>query len=89
MMYSKQVVQINTKITDVETIIDMVQPIVVFTKRHDIAFDLGCDEESNRLISTCEVEGRTSAYCKGMVAEVKQMLKDIFKCKLDVLLYAY
>lgn len=88
-MYSKQVVQINTKITDVEAIIAMVQPIVDFSNKYDIAFDLGYDEENNRLISTCEVEGRTSAYCKGMVAEVKQMLKDIFKCKLDVLLYAY
>jgi galactokinase len=29
------------------------------------------------------------AIDKGMVAEIKQMLKDIFHCKIDVLLYAY
>lgn len=88
MAYSKQVIMINTKITDIEVIKTMVQPIIDFANKHDIVFNLGCNE-SNCLISTCEVQGETSAYCKGMVAEVKKMLKDIFKCKLEVLLYAY
>lgn len=89
MLYSKQVIKINTQITDVEKIKKMVQPIVDFANQHDIAFELGCSDTDNKLISICEAEGRTSAYCKGMVSEVKQMLKDIFHCKLDVLFYAY
>ena len=88
MAFSRQTVKINTKITDAEQIKTMVQHIIDFTNKHDIRFILGCDEQ-NKLFSTYEVEGITSAYCKGMVAEVKQMLKDAFKCKLDVVFYAY
>ena len=29
------------------------------------------------------------AIDKGMVAEIKQMLKDTFHCKIDVMFYAY
>ena len=88
MVYSRQVIQINTKITDEEQIKTMVQPILDFAEKHDIEFGLSYNDK-NELISNCAAEGKTSAYCKGMVAEVKQMLKDIFKCKLDVLFYAY
>ena len=88
MMYSKQVIEINTKITDVETLKTMIQPIIDFSHKHDIEFQLAYNYK-DKLISICEAEGRTSAYCKGMVSEVKQMLKDIFKCKLDVVFYAY
>ena len=88
MMYSKQVIEINTKITDVETLKTMVQPIIDFTNKHGIEFQLAYNDK-DKLISICEAEGRTSAYCKGMVLEIKQMLKDIFRCKLDVVLYAY
>lgn len=51
-------------------------------------FNLGWDN-NNKLVATYEAEGKTSAYCKGMVAEIKQMLKDVFKCKIDVMFYAY
>ena len=88
MAFSRQTVKINTKITDAEQIKTMVQHIIDFTNKHDIRFILGYDEQ-NKLFSTYEVEGITSTYCKGMVAEVKQMLKDAFKCKLDVVFYAY
>lgn len=88
MNYSRQDVRINTKITDEETIVKMAQPILDFANKHDVAFNLGYDND-NGLVATYQTEGKTSAYCKGMVAEIKQMLKDIFHCKVDVLFNAY
>lgn len=88
MAFSRKIIRINTKITDAEQIKTIAQPIFDFVNKHDIGFRLECDEQ-NKLFSTCVVEGSTSAYCKGMVAEVQQMLKDAFKCKLDVVFYAY
>lgn len=86
--FAKQAILINTKIKDQNELAKMVQPIIDFANKHEIAFDL-CINAKEEIISVCEAEGKTSAYCKGMVAEVKQMLKDIFKCRLDVLLSAY
>lgn len=88
MGYVMQNVRINTKITDEETIVKMVQPVIDFANKHDIAFEIGWDD-NNGLVANYEVEGTTSAYCKGMIAEVKQMLKDTFHCKIDVMFYAY
>ena len=88
MNYSRQDVRINTKITDEETIVKMAQPILDFANKHDVAFNLGYGND-NGLVATYQTEGKTSAYCKGMVAEIKQMLKDIFHCNVDVLFYAY
>ena len=88
MNYSRQDVRINTKITDEETIVKMAQPILDFANKHDVAFNLGYGND-NGLVATYQTEGKTSAYCKGVVAEIKQMLKDIFHCKVDVLFYAY
>lgn len=88
MTYSRQDVRIKTKITDEETLARMAQPIVDFANKHDLYFNLGWDEK-NGLVAIYEAEGKTSAYCKGMVAEIKQMLKDIFQCKIDVMFYAY
>ena len=82
----REVIKINTKVTDVEKIKGMAQPIITFANKHDIEFGLSYNT-NNELISNCAADGKTSAYCKGMVAEVKQMLKDAFHCKLDVLLY--
>ena len=79
---------IHTKEQDVSTLMKMVKPVVDFANKHDVSFDLSINNNTKELISTCEADGRTSAYCKGMVAEMKQMLKDIFHCKLSVLLYA-
>ena len=88
MNYSRQDVKINTKITDEATLTKMVQPIIDFANKHDVFFNLGWDN-NNGLVATYEAEGNTSAYCKGMVAEIKQMLKDVFRCKIDVMFYAY
>lgn len=88
MAYSRQDIRINTKITDVKQLKTIASPVIEFANKHDIGFNMGFSTD-NHLVVTSEVEGITSAYCKGMVAEVKQMLKDAFKCKLDVLFYAY
>ena len=86
--FAKQVTLINTKIKDQTELAKMVQPIIDFANKHEIAFDL-CVNTKEEIIAIYQADGKTSAYCKGMVAEVKQMLKEIFKCKLDVLVNAY
>lgn len=87
-MYSRQDVRINTKITDRETVEKLVKPICDSADKHDVSFSLGYNG-GNQLVASYEAEGKTSAYCKGMVAEIKQMLKDAFNCKIEVLFYAY
>lgn len=88
MNYSRQDVRIHTKITDETVLSNMAKPIIDWADKHGVYFNLGWDN-SNCLVATYDAEGYTSAYCKGMVAEIKQMLKDIFKCKIDVMFYAY
>lgn len=88
-MYSKQILKVYVKTTEKEVVERMVKPVCDFADKHDIHLVLSHEENGNCIISSCEVEGKTSAYCKGMVQEIKQMLKDIFKCKIDVVLYAY
>ena len=88
MTYSRQDVKIHTNITNEETIVYMAKPIIEFCNKHDVYFNIGWDD-NNGLVATYNAEGLTSAYCKGLVAEVKQMLKDTFKCKIDVMFYAY
>ena len=88
MNYSRQDVRIHTKLTDEATIAQMAKPIIDWADKHGVYINLGWDN-SNCLVATYEAEGHTSAYCKGMVAEIKQMLKDTFNCKIDVMFYAY
>lgn len=87
-MYSRQDVRINTKITNKMTVTELVQPICAFADQHGVSFELGYNGD-NCLVATYSAEGKTSAYCKGMIAEIKQMLKDSFHCKIDVTFYAY
>lgn len=88
MAYARQDVRINTKITDNETLIKLIEPICKFATDHNAGFDSGFNSD-NDLVITYEAEGLTSAYCKGIISEIKQMLKDAFECKIDVLFYAY
>lgn len=87
-MYSEQTVKIKTKITNRETIENLVKPICDFADKHNAVFSLGYNE-NGELVARYEAEGKTSAYCKGIIAEIKQMLKDIFNCKIEILLYVY
>lgn len=87
-MFAEQRVIIKTKIKEEEKIIELFNPVISFTDKHDLPFTFGWTDD-NELIYRIQAEGKTSAYCKGMVAEVKQMVKEIFNCKLEVILYAY
>ena len=88
MEYSRQDVRIHTKITDEELLKQHAQYICDFADKHGVYFNLGYGADGS-LVATYEAEGKTSAYCKGMVAEIKQMLKDTFHCKIEVMFYAY
>lgn len=87
-MFAEQRVIIKTKIKEEEKIIELFNPVISFADKYDLPFTFGWTDD-NELIYRIEAEGKTSAYCKGMVAEVKQMVKEIFNCKLEVILYAY
>ena len=88
MNYCRQDVIINTEIKDDKTIREKCAPILDFANKHGVYFNIGLDIQG-KLMATYETEGITSAYCKGVIAEIKQMLKDIFKCKIDTTFYAY
>ena len=73
--------------TNWHTIKDLLKPIGDFADKHNTSFLAGYSD--NELVATYEAEGKTSSYCKGVVSEIKQMLKDAFNCKIEVLFYAY
>lgn len=63
--------------------------MIDFANKHGIHLKISVYNEDQKLYSECAAEGMTSAYCKGMVAEVKEMLKASFQCSVEVMLYAY
>ena len=87
-MFAEQRVIVKTKIKEEKTIKELFKPVIDFADKNDLPFKIGWTD-NNELIYDVQAEGNTSAYCKGMVAEVKQMVKEIFNCKLEVILYAY
>lgn len=89
MKFSRQILRINTKITDFEKIKAISQPVIDFADKHGVHLKITVNNEDQKLYSECAAEGRTSAYCKGMVAEVKDMIKAAFKCSVEVIFYAY
>lgn len=88
MNIARQEVLIKTKVKNEETIKKLVQPAVDFANKHELCFNL-LKNNNGDLIAVYEAEGKTSAYCKGMVSEIKQILKDMFCCKIEVLIYFY
>ena len=93
-MYAEQILRIHTKVEDKEKLAEMVSPVIDFVNKHAFEFELSLHglKETGHILevrSSCRVVGRTTAYCQGMIAEVKQMLKEIFKCKIEVIYYAY
>lgn len=89
MKFSRQILRINTKITDFEKIKVITQPVIAFADKHGVHLKIAINNEDQKLYSECAAEGITSAYCKGIVAEVKEMLKAAFKCSVEVIFYAY
>ena len=88
MAYCKQTVKIKTKIKDRNEIKKLGNEILDFVNKHGICFDCGYNAEGE-VIAVYETEGRKTAYCKVLIAEVKQLLKDTYKCKIEVILYMY
>lgn len=86
--FSKLIVKIHTKAFDADSIMKTAQPVIDFANQHDIALRLERDA-AGQVLATSMAEGYTSAYCKGAVQEIKEMLKRAFSCKVEVLLYAY
>ena len=86
MAHAKHVIGIKTKITDPDAILQLSQPIVEFAIQHGFDVTIGYNPQ-NQLICECSASGKSSAYCKGCCAEIKEMLKDAFKCKLETIFY--
>ena len=89
MKFSRQILRINTEIKDFEKIKEISRPIIDFADKHGIHLEISLHKDDQKLYSECAAEGLTSAYCKGMILEVKEMIRTSFKCKVEVILYAY
>lgn len=69
----------------------------------DMAEKMGCEiptpvtvgqlrhysNDSNQYVCVCYVTGLTTAYCKGVCSEIKQMLKNSFNNKIDTVYFEY
>ena len=58
------------------------QPIIDFANKIDMNVSIGYTA-NGELICDADVDGRTSAYCKGCISEIKDMLKTSFNCKIN------
>lgn len=85
---ARQEVLIKTKLTNEDEIKKLAEPIIGFANKHEIYFELFKNNNGD-LIAVYGTKGKTSAYCKGVMSEVKQMLKDMFNCKIQILIYMY
>lgn len=92
-MYARQDIKIKTKIknpneNDINKINDYLKPVIDFVKKYNVEFSYSFTIDGD-LYCQYEVEGLTTSYCRGIVAEIKEMLKNTFNCKIEVLLNAY
>lgn len=81
-MFYKESYVINTKNKDMEVIKAKVVPILKFAEKHGYDFLIGPDNRGD-IVCVLGAEGRTNAYCKGVVTELKQMVRDEFHCRLE------
>lgn len=84
-----QILRINTKVKDFDTIRTMVDPIIKFANEEDIDLSIGINDEDGQLYSECTVIGHSTRYCKALVADVKDMIHQAFHCKLDIIYHAW
>ena len=57
-------------------------------KMSGVALTFGTNDRGEYLCQI-EVRGYSSAYCKGVIAEIKELIKTTYRCKVDTLFYAY
>lgn len=87
--FCKQILCINTKIEDFEQIKSMVKPVMEFANEKGISLSIGIDNDDGKLYSECFVRGQSTRYCKALVADVKDMLRQTFHCKMDMIFHAW
>ena len=83
--FCKQILCINTKVTDFEEIKNMVKPVIEFANEKGISLSIGINDGDGKLYSECFVRGQFTRYCKALVADVKDMLRQTFHCKMDMI----
>lgn len=89
MAMCKQILCINTKVDDFEKIKSMVKPVIEFANEKGISLSIGINGEDGKLYSECLVHGQSTRYCKALVADVKDMLRQTFHCKMDMIFHAW
>lgn len=89
MAMCRQVLRINTKIEDFEEIKRLVALVIEFADENAVHLSVGIDDEDGKLYSDCRVRGQSVRYCKALAAEVKEMLRQAFHCKLEVVFHAW
>lgn len=89
MAFCKQILCINTKVKDFEEIKIMVKPVIEFANEKGISLSIGINDEDGKLYSECVVRGQSTRYCKALVADVKDMLRQTFRCKMDMIFHAW
>ena len=89
MAFCKQILCINTKIDDFEKIKRMVEHVIEFANEKGISLSIGINDEDGKLYSECFVRGQSTRYCKALVADVKDMLRQTFHCKMETVFHAW
>ena len=58
------------------------KPIMDFANKINMDVSIGYTL-NGELVCDASIDGRTSAYCKGCITEIKDMLKTNFNCKIN------
>ena len=88
MKFARGIYRTSIKITDEEIALERGGGILKFGEKHGIDVRFGWDAQGNFIVDV-EAEGFTSAYCKGLVAEVMEMFKQAFGGKITTIMYVY
>lgn len=88
MKYAMQKVYVNTKNPSEVTVNNLMKEALDFANKNNMPFRYGIVGE-RKVWYEVEAEGRTSAYCKGLVLELKEIVKQSFGRKLEVVAYMY
>lgn len=81
--------KVNLKVKTHNEACKLFEPVKEFCEKHSIEVRGIFFEGKNYMLVNIQVEGLTSRYCRGCTHEIKQMLREIYKCKIETLLEAY
>ncbi len=87
MKYIQGTVRIETKFSD-EAKGKAAQTVCDWADKHEMYTNFGFSEKGDYL---CEYQakGRTTAYCRGMASEIKDLIKASFNAKVTTMFEAY